>query len=90
MVRVTLRDGRVIEGWWEQQPAGAGEDFFCLTHVSRVVEPDGTDTVSTPVDAFIPVGKIADIERAAQTPAEEVKTLPPGAGHADRVSSSPG
>lgn len=91
LVRVTLHDGRVIEGWWERPRAGIGEDFFCLTHVSRVLEPDGTDTVSTPVDAFIPVGKIADIERAAARPGEGVKSLPraEGAGRADRVSSPP-
>ena len=59
--------------------------------VSRVLEPDGTDTVSTPVDAFIPVGKIADIERAAATPGEGVKSLrrAEGAGRADRVPSPP-
>jgi hypothetical protein len=92
LVRVTLLDGRVIEGWWEAQAPGTGEDFFCLTHVSRVLESDGTDTVSKPVDAFIPVARIADIERAAAPPRDGVQNLPraPGTGRGDKVSSSPG
>ena len=79
LVRVTLLDGRVIEGWWERQ-APDTNDFFCLTHVSRVLEPDGTARASTAVDAFIPVAKIADIERAEATTPEDLRSLPRAAG----------
>jgi hypothetical protein len=89
-VRVTLLDGRVIEGWWERQAPGTGEDFFCLTHVSRVLEPDGRDTVSAPVDAFIPVAKIADIEPAVATPGVQSPPRADGADRADTVTSTPG
>ncbi len=90
LVRVTLLDGRVIEGWWERQAPGTGEDFFCLTHVSRVLEPDGRDTVSAPVDAFIPVAKIADIEPAVATPGVQSPPRADGADRADTVTSTPG
>jgi hypothetical protein len=79
LVRVTLLDGRVIEGWWERQAAETS-DFFRLTHVTKVLEPDGTDTVSSPVDAFIPVAKIADIERVEAPAREELQSLPRAAG----------
>ena len=61
-VRVTLNDGRIVEGYRTPGQLPAGEEFLELSQVIRVCDMQDNELVSTPVDHFIPASKISRIE----------------------------
>ena len=66
-VRVTLRNGRVVEGWKTYVPGGSDSEALTID-VTSVQSPDGEELASDPLDSFILPSQIKHLERTAESP----------------------
>ena len=65
-VRVTLRDGRVLEGWKTHVPGGSDAEALTID-VTSVRSPDGEELASDPLDSFILPSQIKHLERPTES-----------------------
>jgi hypothetical protein len=66
-VRVTLRDGRVVEGWKTHVPGGSDAEALTVD-VTSVRSPDGEELASDPLDSFILPSQIKYLETPEDSP----------------------
>jgi hypothetical protein len=66
-IRVTLRSGRVVEGWKTYVPGGSDSEALTI-EVTSVRSPDGEDLASDPLDSFILPSQIKHLERPEESP----------------------
>ncbi len=57
-----LEDGRLIEGFREARTPNSTDEFFCLIHVTKVLDENSKEVQSSPMDAFIPASRIVRVE----------------------------
>jgi tricorn protease-like protein len=70
-MRIVLHSGRIVEGWRQRSAPLLGQNFISLKSVVRVLDDTGRATVSTPMDSFIPVSKIARFELPEGGPGDD-------------------